>query len=305
MSQCSRGREMKILLTGGTGLIGRHLCQLWLAQGHEIYVWSRNPNKVKSIFGHTVHAVKTLSELNQVALDAVINLAGAPIADKPWTRARRTLLRNSRIALTDELVAWLGQQPHQPEVLISGSAVGWYGSGGDLFLSEDSPQQSQDFATQLCADWESSALKAQALGIRVVLIRTGLVLTGQGGFLARLIPLFQFGLGGKQGNGQQWMPWIHIDDEIGIIDFMLHHQQCSGPYNGCAPNPVRNQDFAKVLGKHLRRPVFLAAPGFALKMLLGEMAELILGGQRLQPKRVLEAGYRFKYEQLEMALKAL
>lgn len=305
MSQCSRGREMKILLTGGTGLIGRHLCQLWLAQGHEIYVWSRNSNKVKSIFGHTVHAVKTLSELNQVALDAVINLAGAPIADKPWTRARRTLLRNSRIALTDELVAWLGQQPHQPEVLISGSAVGWYGSGGDLFLSEDSPQQSQDFATQLCADWESSALKAQALGIRVVLIRTGLVLTGQGGFLARLIPLFQFGLGGKQGNGQQWMPWIHIDDEIGIIDFMLHHQQCSGPYNGCAPNPVRNQDFAKVLGKHLRRPVFLAAPGFALKMLLGEMAELILGGQRLQPKRVLEAGYRFKYEQLEMALKAL
>lgn len=305
MSQCSRGREMKILLTGGTGLIGRHLCQLWLAQGHEIYVWSRNSNKVKSIFGHTVHAVKTLSELNQVALDAVINLAGAPIADKPWTRARRTLLRNSRIALTDELVAWLGQQPHQPEVLISGSAVGWYGSGGDLFLSEDSPQQSQDFATQLCADWESSALKAQALGIRVVLIRTGLVLTGQGGFLARLIPLFQFGLGGKQGNGQQWMPWIHIDDEIGIIDFMLHHQQCSGPYNGCAPNPVRNQDFAKVLGQHLRRPVFLAAPGFALKMLLGEMAELILGGQRLQPKRVLEAGYRFKYEQLEMALKAL
>lgn len=296
---------MKILLTGGTGLIGRHLCQLWLAQGHELYVWSRTPNKVQSLCGQAVQGVGALSELNEIALDAVVNLAGAPIADKPWTTARRTLLRNSRIDLTNELVDWLAQQVHQPEVLISGSAVGWYGNGGDKILTEDSPQQSQDFATQLCADWEAAALKAESLGIRVVLIRTGLVLTGQGGFLSRLTPLFKFGLGGKQGSGQQWMPWVHLEDEIGIIDFVLHHKSCKGPYNACAPNPVHNQDFAKALGRHLNRPTLLAAPTFALKLLLGDMAELILGGQRLQPKRVLEAGYTFKYEQLEAALEAL
>ena len=296
---------MKILLTGGTGLIGRNLCQLWLKQGYEIYVWSRTPEQVKAICGQAVHGVGALSELNQISLDAVINLAGAPIADKPWTSARRSLLLSSRIDLTQQLVSWLAQQSQKPEVLISGSAVGWYGNGGDTILTEDSVQQSQDFATHLCAKWESAALEAEALDIRVALIRTGLVLSNQGGFLSKLIPLFKFGLGGKQGSGKQWMPWIHLDDEVGIIDFILHNKGCSGPYNACAPNPVRNQDFAKALGHHLNRPTLLAAPSFALKMLLGDMAELILGGQRLQPKRVLEAGYTFKFSQLKMALAAL
>lgn len=296
---------MQILITGGTGLIGRNLCKRWLSQGHEVYVWSRASEKVASICGPTVHGVKTLSEIDQVPFDAVVNLAGAPIADKPWTPARRKLLLDSRIALTDELVAWLAQQEHKPEVLISGSAVGWYGNGGEQILNDDSPQQSQDFATQLCAAWEASALAAESLGIRVVLIRTGLVLTGQGGFLSRLTPLFKCGLGGKQGSGQQWMPWVHLEDEVGMIDYVLHHSECSGPYNACAPNPVRNHDFAKALGSHLNRPAILPVPGFMLKMILGDMAELILGGQRLQPKRIVEAGYTFKYENLEGALKAL
>lgn len=296
---------MQLLITGGTGLIGRNLCKRWVKQGHEVYVWSRTPEKVASICGPMVHGVKTLAEIDQTPFDAVINLAGAPIADKPWTPARRKLLLNSRVALTDELVAWLAKQEHKPDVLISGSAVGWYGNGGEQMLNEDSPQQSQDFGTQLCAAWEASALAAESLGIRVVLIRTGLVLTGQGGFLSRLTPLFKCGLGGKQGSGQQWMPWVHLEDEVGMIDYVLHHSECSGPYNACAPNPVRNQDFAKALGRHLNRPAILPVPSFMLKMILGDMAELILGGQRLQPKRIMEAGYTFKYESLEKALKAL
>ncbi|HHX36247.1 MAG TPA: TIGR01777 family protein, partial [Gammaproteobacteria bacterium] len=198
---------MRILITGGTGLIGRSLCQYWLAQGHELYVWSRTPERVKDLCGAAVHAVAELRELDQVKLDAVINLAGAPIADRPWTQARRKLLRASRIDLTERLVRWMASLPDKPAVLISGSAVGWYGDGGEQVLTESSSVQNPDFATQLCADWEAAALAAEAFGVRVVLIRTGLVLTSKGGFLSRLLPLFRLGLGGKQGSGQQWMPW--------------------------------------------------------------------------------------------------
>lgn len=147
---------MRILITGGTGLIGRRLCQLWLAEGHQLYVWSRSPQKVKGLCGEAVQAVAELNELDQVKLDAVINLAGAPIADRPWTQARRRLLRDSRIALTERLVSWMAGLADKPDVLISGSAVGWYGDGGEQILTENSPVQTVDFATQLCADWENA-----------------------------------------------------------------------------------------------------------------------------------------------------
>ena len=296
---------MRILITGGTGLIGRSLCQFWLAQGHELYVWSRTPERVKDLCGAAVHAVAELRELDQVPLDAVINLAGAPIADRPWTQARRKLLRDSRIALTKDLVSWLASLRIKPEVLISGSAVGWYGDGGEQVLTESSPVQSPDFATQLCADWETAAQAAEPLGIRVVLIRTGLVLTSKGGFLSRLMPLFKLGLGGKQGSGQQWMPWVHLDDEVALIDHVLRHPQARGAYNACAPQPARNQAFAKALGKHVRRPAIMPVPGFALKLLLGEMAGLLLGGQNIQAERTKEIGFEFKYPDLQSALAAL
>ena len=296
---------MRILITGGTGLIGRNLCRLWLAQGHELYVWSRRPEQVKALCGEAVQPVAELTELNAVQLDAVINLAGAPIADRPWTKARRTLLRDSRIALTERLVSWLATLEHKPEVLISGSAVGWYGDGGEQVLTESSPIQKSDFATQLCADWETAAQAAEPLGIRVVLVRTGLVLTGQGGFLSRLLPLFRLGLGGKQGSGQQWMPWVHLHDEIALIDHLLHSTDAQGPYNACAPQPVRNQDFAKTLGQHVRRPAFMAAPGFVLKLMLGDMAGLLLGGQNIRPERTQETGFEFKYHDLKSALAEL
>lgn len=296
---------MRILITGGTGLIGRSLCQLWLAEGHELYVWSRTPERVKSVCGEAVHGVGDLRELDQIKLDAVINLAGAPIADRPWTQKRRTLLRDSRITLTEHLVKWLASLPHKPEVLISGSAVGWYGDGGEQILTESSPVQNEDFATQLCADWETAALAAESLGIRVVLIRTGLVVTGKGGFLSRLLPLFRLGLGGPQGSGQQWMPWVHLDDEVALINYVLQHQQARGAYNACAPEPVRNKDFANALGKHVRRPAILPVPAFALKLLLGEMAGLLLGGQNIRPERTQDIGFEFKYRDLESALAAL
>ncbi|MDY0205423.1 MAG: TIGR01777 family oxidoreductase [Pseudomonas sp.] len=296
---------MRILITGGTGLIGRNLCRLWLAQGHELYVWSRRPEQVKALCGEAVQPVAELSELNAVQLDAVINLAGAPIADRPWTKARRRLLRDSRIALTERLVSWLATLEHKPKVLISGSAVGWYGDGGEKVLTESSPIQKPDFATQLCADWETAAQAAEPLGIRVVLVRTGLVLTGQGGFLSRLLPLFRLGLGGKQGSGQQWMPWVHLHDEVALIDHLLRSDDAQGPYNACAPQPVRNQDFAKTLGQHVRRPAFMAAPGFVLKLMLGDMAGLLLGGQNIRPERTQEIGFEFKYQDLTSALAEL
>ncbi len=296
---------MRILITGGTGLIGRSLCRFWLAQGHELYVWSRTPEQVKKLCGAAVHAVAELSELDQVPLDAVINLAGAPIADRPWTKARRKLLRDSRIALTEGLVSWLATLEHKPEVLVSGSAVGWYGDGGEQVLTESSPVQIPDFATQLCADWETAAQAAEPLGIRVVLIRTGLVLTGKGGFLSRLMPLFRLGLGGKQGSGEQWMPWVHLDDEVALIDHVLHQPQARGPYNACAPEPARNQDFAKALGKHVKRPAIVPVPGFVLKLMLGEMAGLLLGGQNIRPEGTQQIGFEFTYKNLESALAKL
>lgn len=296
---------MRILITGGTGLIGRNLCRLWLAQGHELYVWSRRPEQVKALCGEAVQPVAELSELNAVQLDAVINLAGAPIADRPWTQARRKLLRDSRIALTKDLVSWLASLREKPAVLISGSAVGWYGDGGEQVLTESSPVQHPDFATQLCADWEAAAQAAEPLGLRVVLIRTGLVLTSKGGFLSRLMPLFKLGLGGKQGSGQQWMPWVHLEDEVALIDHVLRHPQARGAYNACAPQPARNQAFAKALGKHLRRPAIMPVPAFILRLMLGEMAGLLLGGQNIQAERTRQIGFEFKYSDLQSALVAL
>ena len=238
---------MNILLTGGTGLIGRALCRRWQADGHRLWVWSRSPQRVAQLCGTEVKGVGSLQQLDAVALDAVVNLAGAPIADRPWTKARKSLLWDSRVRLTEELVEWLGRREQKPALLISGSAVGWYGDGGEHRLTEADQPVTADFASQLCNAWEERASEAAVLGIRVVLIRTGLVLARDGGFLQRLLPPFRLGLGGRLGNGRQWMPWIHIEDQIGLIDFLLRQPAASGPYNACAPTPVRNLEFTRSL----------------------------------------------------------
>ncbi|PYY92062.1 TIGR01777 family protein [Pseudomonas sp. TKO26] len=293
---------MHILLTGGTGLIGRALCRYWQAQGHQLSVWTRHPEKVAALCGPQVRAIRTLQDLDQAPLDAVINLAGAPIADRPWTHKRKALLWGSRIALTETLLTWLESREHKPRVLVSGSAVGWYGDGGERELSEDSPPVNEDFASQLCIAWEETAQRAEAMGVRVVLVRTGLVLSAEGGFLSRLLLPFKLGLGGPIGSGRQWMPWIHIDDQIALIDFLVHQDEARGPYNACAPKPVRNREFAKSLGRVLHRPALMPLPGFVLRLALGELSLLLLGGQRAVPARLLEAGFTFQFTDLSAAL---
>jgi uncharacterized protein (TIGR01777 family) len=293
---------MHILLTGGTGLIGRQLCQLWSRQGHRLTVWSRRPEKVAKICGAQARGIARLEDLGDAPVDAIVNLAGAPIADRPWTHKRKALLWSSRITLTESLLAWIESREQKPQVLISGSAVGWYGDGGERELTEDSPPVSEDFASQLCIAWEETAQRAEALGVRVILIRTGLVLSAEGGFLSRLLLPFKCGLGGPIGSGRQWMPWIHINDQIALIDFLLHRNEASGPYNACAPKPVRNREFAKTLGSVLHRPAFMPMPAFALRVGLGELSMLLLGGQRATPVRLLQAGFTFQFTDLRAAL---
>ena len=293
---------MHILLTGGTGLIGRQLCRHWLAQGHRLTVWSRRPDAVARLCGAGVRGIGQLEALGAEPVDALVNLAGAPIADRPWTHKRKALLWSSRVGVTETLLAWLQSRAQRPQVLISGSAVGWYGDGGERELTEDSPPVSEDFASQLCIAWEETAQRAEALGVRVVLVRTGLVLSQEGGFLSRLLVPFKLALGGPIGNGRQWMPWIHINDQVALIDFLLHQQDASGPYNACAPKPVRNREFAKALGASLHRPAVVPMPAFALRVGLGELSLLLLGGQRATPARLLSAGFTFEFNDVRAAL---
>ena len=293
---------MHILLTGGTGLIGRALCRFWAGKGYQLTVWSRRPDQVAQLCGQSVRGIARLDELGEERVDAIVNLAGAPIADRPWTRKRRLSLWDSRIGLTEQLLAWLTSRSQKPELMISGSAVGWYGDGGERELDESAQPAKEDFASQLCIAWEETAQRAEALGVRVVIVRTGLVLSNRGGFLQRLLLPFKLGMGGPIGNGRQWMPWIHVQDQIASIDFLLNHPGAQGPYNVCAPSAVRNREFAKTLASVLHRPAFMPMPALALKVLLGELSVLLLGGQRARPSRLQEAGFTFRFTDLHAAL---
>ncbi len=296
---------MRILLTGGTGLIGQALCQHWQRQGHELWVWSRDPHKVHRLCSGA-RSVQRLGDLDPAQpFDAVVNLAGAPIADRPWTAARRALLWRSRVELTRQLVDWIGQQPTAPRVLLSASAVGWYGDQGDVLLTEASPPGGTDFGSTLCMAWEQEAERASTHGVRVACLRIAPVLAPQGGMLARLLLPFRLGLGGRLGSGQQWMPWIHLDDLVGLFDHLLRSNDAQGAFNACAPEAVRNSDFTRALGQALHRPTLLPAPAWALRLALGEMSVLLLGGQHLQPQRTQASGFRWRYPRLESALAAL
>lgn len=296
---------MRILLTGGTGLIGRALCQRWSQQGHSLNVWSRSPQQVPALCSGA-RGIAQLQELDSSPpIDAVVNLAGAPIADRPWTQERRTLLWHSRVDLTRRLVDWISQQPVPPRALLSGSAVGWYGNRGEQWLTEDSAAGNVDFGSRLCMAWEQEAERARQWGLRVALLRTAPVLAPQGGMLARLLPPFRLCLGGHLGSGQQWMPWIHIDDLVYLIEYLLSDNSHNGPYNACSPEAVRNTDFTQTLARTLHRPAVLHAPTWALRLALGEMSVLLLGGQRLVPRRTQEAGFTWRHPQLAGALEQI
>lgn len=292
---------MNILLTGGTGLIGRALCRDLTAAGHALFVWSRRPQQVPGLCGSGVRGVAELAELDNQQLDAVINLAGAPIADARWSKPRKAELWKSRVTLTEQLVDWLGKREQRPYVLISGSAVGWYGDRGEQPVDESSAANNE-YTHVLCDAWEAAARRAGSYGIRVCVLRTGLVLAPGGGVLQRLLPVFRLGLGGPIGNGQQYMSWIHLDDMLGIIHLLLDSPECRGPFNATAPTPVTSREFAKALGKALRRPALLPVPAPVLKLALGEMSRLLLTGQRVLPMRAEQAGYQFRHTQLDGAL---
>jgi uncharacterized protein (TIGR01777 family) len=296
---------MNIFITGGTGLIGRALCKALLAEGHHITVLSRQPESVAVVCGASVEAIATLDALQTAhKFDAVINLAGEPIADKFWSDRQKKQLWDSRIALTEKLVQYFSSMQHKPAVFLSGSAVGYYGDKGDTELDETSAQ-GEDFPAHLCAAWEKAALLASPLGVRVCLLRTGLVLSSNGGLLHRLLWPFKLGLGARLASGKQWMSWIHIDDYVAMVLKLLHDPTLSGAFNLTAPNPVTNATFTRQLADALHRPALFIAPTIFLKWGLGERSVLLLEGQRVVPARFQKIDYPFSYPTLISALSHL
>ncbi len=294
---------MKILITGGTGFIGQNLINQRLLAGDQIYCLTRNVEKVSSLFSSNVVALTELPATDTLIVDAVINLAGEPILDKRWSASRKKILFDSRVSLTKELVNWISLQSDKPSTFISGSAIGYYGSDSNAIFSEES-QGRLGFTHDLCNAWEEAANEAKTYGVRVCTIRTGIVL-GDGGALTKMLTPFKLGLGGPIGDGQQWMSWIHIDDQVDVIEMLLTHSQLEGVYNLTAPEAVTNREFSTSLGEALHRPAVLPMPRFMMQIILGEGAELLVEGQKVYPQKLLDLGYEFKYEQLQDAFEAV
>ena len=295
--------DRHILVTGGTGFIGRILCPELLNAGYQVDVLSRqSPEDVRAICGQ-VTPIGNLTDIGEGSgYDAVVNLAGEGIAEKRWTEHRKQLLRDSRIALTRELVSALLRCDRLPSVLVSGSAVGYYGAQGDRTVNEDTAPN-DEFSHRLCADWEKAAEALADKGVRTCYSRTGLVVGPDGGFLERMVLPFRLGLGGRIGNGQQYMPWVHRRDVVNAILWMLDTESARGAYNVVSPNPVTNSGFTRTLAKVLSRPAVFPVPTMVLKLALGELSRLLLTGQRAVPERLQQAGFRFTYPELEPALK--
>lgn len=296
---------MHILITGATGLIGSHLTHDLVSHFHQVTILSRNPERAKMRFGDSVMFLNSLDKLSSLnEFDAVVNLAGEPIADKRWTRVQKQRLCHSRWQITTQLSDLILQSEQPPEVYISGSAVGYYGDQGQNIVTEESMPH-PEFTHTLCQRWEEEALNSQSTNTRVCLLRTGVVLADKGGALAKMVPIFKAGLGGPLGSGQQYMPWIHIQDMVEGIRFLLTTPRLSGPFNMIAPYPVRNELFTALLASALGRPHFFRTPALVIKLLMGESSVLILGGQHALPKKLENAGYLFKYSMLGQALENL
>jgi uncharacterized protein (TIGR01777 family) len=300
---------MKILVTGSSGLVGSALGQTLARAGHTVCRLVR-PQSAAGEGANEGFAVAWNPETGElggagVGADAVVNLAGASIADGRWSAQRKELLRTSRIDTTRALVNALAKMNARPSVLVSASAIGVYGNRGDEMLTEES-KLGTDFLAGLAQEWEAEALKAEALGIRVVLARFGIILAREGGALPKMQVPFKFGAGGKLGSGQQWMSWVAIDDVVGILRFAIEKNSARGPINIVSPQPLQNAEFTQVLAKAMHRPALFPAPAFALRLALGEMADaLLLSSQRVLPRALEKTGYRFSHSDLSAALKNL
>ncbi len=303
---------MQVIISGGTGLIGRALTDELLSAGHSVVWLSRNPSKARNIPpGVRIERWNVRSDDPWSALinrdTAIVNLAGESIGipPLPWTDARKARLRESRLAAGRAVVAAVSQAPARPRVVIQSSGVGYYGLRGDEPLDENAPA-GNDFLARLAIDWEATTTDVEALGVRRAVIRIGAVLSRTGGMLPYLTLPFRFFVGGPIGSGKQWLSWIHIADAAGAIRFLIENDAARGVFNLTSPDPLTNAAFGRVVGRVLHRPAFFPTPAFALKLVFGELADyLLLGGQRVLPERLLAAGYRFRFADAESALRAL
>ncbi len=307
---------MRVFVTGGTGLVGTLLVKKLRERGDHVVLLSRRLEAAQQlaaanctvVIGDPATAGPWMDAI--AGCDAVVHLAGEGIFNRRWTQVFKDLIYSSRIKSTDNIVAALGKSSvanasgSSGRVLVSASAMGIYGPHGDEELSEDSPP-GNDFLAKVCADWEKAAQPAMVHGVRVIHLRTGIVLDKSGGALKQMLTPFKMCAGGPVGSGKQWMSWIHIEDEVGLILFALDRAEITGPLNATAPNPVMNRDFAAALGKALGRPSFMPTPGFMLRVMLGQAAEIITSGQKVLPTKALAAGYAFKFAELEAALRDL
>jgi uncharacterized protein len=299
---------MRVTITGATGTIGRAVKDELRERGDEVTALSRDAGRASATLGVEAQEWKD-PRAEQPPLDSlrghdgVIHLLGETVAQR-WTDDVKREIRDSRVLSTRNLVDALGELPEgeRPKVLVSQSATGWYGAHGDERLDESEPA-ADDFLARVTADWETEAGKARELGMRVALTRTGVVMSQRGGALEKMLPFFKLGIGGPVAGGGQYVPWVHLDDVVGAIVFALDTGPADGPLNVTAPEPVTNGELSKALGRVLHRPAFAPVPGFAVKTLYGEMAEIVTTGQRAVPKRLTELGYTFRRPDLENALR--
>lgn len=299
---------MRVLITGGSGFVGQRLCRQLVEKGHEVQVVSRSPHQVRDRLPNNCDIRDSAQAFIESPPDALVNLAGEPIAAKRWSDEQKAKLINSRVAATDQLVALCEQlkangQP-LPKVMVSGSAMGYYGDQGKRVVSEET-MPNDEFAHRLCKQWEAAAKPIEAMGVRLAIVRIGLVLEAGGGSLEKMLPPFKLGLGGRFGSGEQFMPWIHRDDLVAAILFLIDQEGLSGAFNGSAPHPVTNATFTKTLASHLNRPAIFPVPAFVLKAGFGEMSRLLLTGADMRPARLEEAGFSFQYPTLDKALEAI
>lgn len=293
---------MKILITGGTGFIGRRLVA-HLKVAHEVVVLTRKGSRAYELLGHDVTLLDSLDRLDHLNdVDIVINLAGEPIAAGRWSEARKQLLCNSRWLLTEQLVDLIKLSSTPPRLLLNASAIGWYGRQDDTPLDEQCQTPHDEFTHRLCQQWEQLALQARSPQTRVCIVRIGLVLGMEGGALPRMLPPYRLGLGGPMGSGTQMMSWIHVQDLVRAMLFLIEHDECDGIFNGTAPQPVSNRAFSQTLAATLHRPHLFFVPAPLLRLLMGEAADLLLTGQQVLPVRLQQAGFHFTYPALPEAL---
>jgi uncharacterized protein (TIGR01777 family) len=305
---------MHVLITGGTGLIGRALTSALLADGHQVTIISRSAQRPAGIPEPV--GILSWEQAREQGWDAMLrgvdavvnlageNLAGAGLLPERWTPQKKERILRSRVEVGERLTQAIASSSHKPSVFVQASASGYYGPRGDEEITEEHAP-GNDFLAGVAKAWEASTAGVESQGVRRVIIRTGVVLSTRGGALPRLALTVRLGLGGRIGSGRQWMPWIHIEDEVRAIQFLIAQPQAQGPYNLCAPQPLRNAELMRALGKVLRRPIWLPIPAFAMKLLLGEMSTVLLDGQRMVPSRLLEAGFVFQHPEIHAALRDL